>query len=322
MTPLVSIIIPTFNAEKYIKEAIESAISQSWSNKEIIAVDDGSTDHSLEIIRSFGDRIRWETGINQGAPISRNRGLELAQGEYIKFLDADDVLLLDCIEKQVAQVSQLSSDSKAIVYGDAMWVDRNGDPIPNHPLRARQPAEDPIAHILAQCPLTSCPLHKREYLLEIGGFDSCLPRGQEHDLHLRLVLAGVKFVHHPGFVYQYREYSDGDRISKNAYSKKGAMIYYNTLQRHKKLIEAQTGQTLAPEVRKILSQRFWMYGRSILREGYITEANQYFSDARQLDAKHCMVGSMPYPALVKLFGTKRAESMLQNAKSLLKSTAI
>lgn len=322
MSPLVSIIIPCYNNQAFLQEAIASAVNQTYSSVEIIVIDDGSTDRSLEIIRSFGDRIRWETGINQGAPSARNRGLELARGKYIKFLDADDVLLPDCIERQVAQASQLLPDRKAIVYGDAIWVNRNGDPIPSYPLRARQPVEDPIAHILAQCPLTSCPLHKREYLLEIGGFDPFLPRGQEHDLHLRLVLAGVEFVHHPGFAYQYREYSDGDRISNDAYSKKGAMVYYNTLQRHKNLIEAQTGQSLAPEVRKILSQRFWMYGRSILREGYITEANQYFSAARQLDAKHCLVGSAPYPALVKLFGTKRAELMLQHARSLLKSTAI
>jgi glycosyltransferase involved in cell wall biosynthesis len=65
--PLVSIIIPCYNAEEYVSEAIESALRQTYSNKEVIVIDDGSTDGSLDVIRSFGSRVRWETGPNSGA---------------------------------------------------------------------------------------------------------------------------------------------------------------------------------------------------------------------------------------------------------------
>jgi glycosyltransferase involved in cell wall biosynthesis len=102
-TPLVSIIIPVFNAEQYIADTINSALSQTWSNIEIIIVDDGSTDQSLNIARKFNDgRISVITQKNKGASAARNAGLKEAKGEYIQFLDADDLLSPDKIEAQVA----------------------------------------------------------------------------------------------------------------------------------------------------------------------------------------------------------------------------
>ena len=80
MTKFVSILIPCYNAERWIAQAIESALAQTWSEKEIIVVDDGSTDRSLEVIRQFDGRIRWETGPNRGGNVARNRLLELARG--------------------------------------------------------------------------------------------------------------------------------------------------------------------------------------------------------------------------------------------------
>src|SRR5688572_3055345 len=101
MSQMVSILIPCHNAARWISQAIESALAQSWGWKEVVAVDDGSTDHSLEIIKSFGDRIRFETGPNRGGNAARNRLLELASGEWLQYLDADDYLLPDKVERQM-----------------------------------------------------------------------------------------------------------------------------------------------------------------------------------------------------------------------------
>jgi glycosyltransferase involved in cell wall biosynthesis len=104
--PLVSIIIPVHNAALYLEQAVASAIRQSWQNKEIIIVDDGSTDDSLVISGSFACNgvkiIRQE---NKGASSARNKGLAEARGEYIQFLDADDLLSADKIEKQVSALA-------------------------------------------------------------------------------------------------------------------------------------------------------------------------------------------------------------------------
>ena len=89
---LVSIIIPCYNAEKYLNQAVDSALAQTYPHCEVIVIDDGSTDGSLEILKKYHQLIRWETGPNQGGCAARNRGLEIANGEWIQFLDADDML--------------------------------------------------------------------------------------------------------------------------------------------------------------------------------------------------------------------------------------
>jgi glycosyltransferase involved in cell wall biosynthesis len=95
--PLVSILIPCHNAENWIAEAIESGIAQTWPAKEIIVLDDGSTDRSLDIIRGFGERIRSEAAKHRGGNATRNRLLELARGDWIQYLDADDYLRPSCV---------------------------------------------------------------------------------------------------------------------------------------------------------------------------------------------------------------------------------
>src|ERR1700734_3340325 len=101
MSPLVSILIPCFNAKQWIAQAIESALQQTWPEKEVIVVDDGSTDGSLGVIKRFEGRVRWETGPNRGGNQARNRLLELARGEWLQYLDADDYLLPDKVALQM-----------------------------------------------------------------------------------------------------------------------------------------------------------------------------------------------------------------------------
>jgi Glycosyl transferase family 2 len=96
---LVSILIPCFNAERWIGQAIESALAQTYMSTEIIVVDDGSTDGSLEVLRLFGQHIRWETGPNRVANVTR-------KGFWLQYLDADDYLISDKIEAQMALVAE------------------------------------------------------------------------------------------------------------------------------------------------------------------------------------------------------------------------
>src|ERR1700722_9877011 len=98
---LVSIIIPCYNAERWVQEAVESCLNQSYPNIEIIVVDDGSTDRSLEILRRYGPRIKLKSGPNRGGNVARNQGFALSSGRYIQYLDADDYLEPDKIARQV-----------------------------------------------------------------------------------------------------------------------------------------------------------------------------------------------------------------------------
>jgi glycosyltransferase involved in cell wall biosynthesis len=102
MMPLVSILIPTYNAEKWVGETIRSAIAQTWQPKEIIIVDDGSNDRTLEIVEAFeSESVRIVRQDNQGAAAARNKAFSLSRGDYIQWLDADDLLSPDKVARQL-----------------------------------------------------------------------------------------------------------------------------------------------------------------------------------------------------------------------------
>jgi glycosyltransferase involved in cell wall biosynthesis len=111
VSDLVSILIPAYNAEKWIKETIRSASEQTWPNKEIIIVDDGSTDSTLRIAKeSESPLVKVITQENKGASAARNKALSIAQGDYIQWLDADDLLAPDKISQQLLHVDHGRND--------------------------------------------------------------------------------------------------------------------------------------------------------------------------------------------------------------------
>jgi glycosyltransferase involved in cell wall biosynthesis len=112
--PLVSILIPAYNAERLIAETLQSAIDQTWPRKEIIVIDDGSTDRTAEVARRFASQgVTVVSSKNQGAAAARNQAFQLSQGDYIQWLDADDLLAPDKIERQLAALRE--GDSKRIL---------------------------------------------------------------------------------------------------------------------------------------------------------------------------------------------------------------
>lgn len=116
--PLVSIVIPVYNAEEYLEESLRSALEQSYRNLEIICVDDGSTDKSLQILlrmKQNDDRIKILSEENQGAGAARNLGMEAAGGEYIYFFDADDILQKKAIQTLVKTAGK--SDADIVLFG-------------------------------------------------------------------------------------------------------------------------------------------------------------------------------------------------------------
>jgi glycosyltransferase involved in cell wall biosynthesis len=107
MKPLVSILIPAYNAEKTIAYTIQSALAQTWQRKEIIIVDDGSKDRTAEVARRFASKqVSVVSAQNRGAAAARNHALQLSQGDYIQWLDADDLLVVDKIDRQLVALGE------------------------------------------------------------------------------------------------------------------------------------------------------------------------------------------------------------------------
>jgi glycosyltransferase involved in cell wall biosynthesis len=134
--PRFSILLPVHNRERYLRQAIDSVLAQTFTDYEFFAIDDGSTDSSLEILRSYGDRVRVLQQRNQGPEVARNSAASLAQGEYLVFLDSDDFFFpfaLDTFEQVIRNF-----DSPAVILGSLEFFDeRKGQ-------RAQMPTAQPI----------------------------------------------------------------------------------------------------------------------------------------------------------------------------------
>ena len=117
MKPLVSVIIPTYNRENYLADAIDSVLTQTFQSFELIIIDDGSTDATPEIVGNYGPKIRYHYQDNQGISASRNKGIELAKCQYIAFLDSDDLWVHDKLAQQVHNIQK--ENKPDIVFGYA-----------------------------------------------------------------------------------------------------------------------------------------------------------------------------------------------------------
>lgn len=211
---LVSVIIPCLNAAPYLERAIGSALRQTYQPVEVIVVDDGSTDGSAEIAASFGETARVFRSSGSGACSARNDGLEASRGEFIQFLDADDMLVADAVTRRVEHMTE----EVAAVFGDRLLID-GGDLVirsmtKSHPAKGWG-KKHPGVYMLAPGIHTAEPLHKRSAVCNIGGFDELLPQQQEADLHLRLYLAGCRMHYSPTPVVMFRHYRSASRISQS-----------------------------------------------------------------------------------------------------------
>jgi glycosyltransferase involved in cell wall biosynthesis len=207
--PLVSVIIPCYNAACFIGDTLGSALAQSYREIEIIVIDDGSTDGTRRIIESYGHRVRAEFGPNRGASAARNRGTELARGEFIQYLDADDLLGPDALVKRVEALQQSGAD---VAYSD--WqklVESEGgryEPGDVFAVRLEDIKVDAAIAIFTDA-FWSPPaalLYRRSMVGRIGQWNESLPIIQDARFLLDAALQGGKFVHVPGIGAHYREH--------------------------------------------------------------------------------------------------------------------
>lgn len=192
MSPHVSVIIPAYNQAQYLAEAIESALAQSFADREIIVVDDGSTDHTAAVAQRFGNAVRYVYQENQGLASARNTGIRHARGELVALLDSDDAWLPDFLTRTVALAK--AKPQQSVFYSGVRYIDTNGQPLPQ---RGEVPVLAPDAFrrklLRSNFLVPSAILMRRRAVLEAGLFDINYRRLQDWELWVRMVRFGYTF---------------------------------------------------------------------------------------------------------------------------------
>jgi glycosyltransferase involved in cell wall biosynthesis len=234
MKPLVSILVPAYNAEKWIADTLKSAISQTWDRKEIIVVDDGSKDQTLAVVKSFESQgVSVETQKNQGAAATRNRCFELSKGDYIQWLDADDLLNREKIARQLQAVGPdekrrlLSSEWAPFTY---RFYKAEFVPTPLwHDL-------SPVEWLLRKMQFnahmqTATWLVSRELTQAAGPWDTRLLGDDDGEYFCRVLLAsnGVRFV--PNAKVYYRQPGPGS-LSYIGKSERKMVAQWRSMEMH------------------------------------------------------------------------------------------
>ena len=181
MNPKVSVIIPNYNYEKFIAATVESVLSQTYGNIEIIIIDDGSKDNSLEVLKQFGDKIRVIEQKNAGVSVARNHGVSLSTGEYIAFLDADDIWLPEKLERQI---EKFNSDAEiGLVHCSMTLINPKEEPIGemNNGQEGFVSEEFLLFERGVVVGAGSTALVKRSIFDEVGGFDLRLSTAADWD---------------------------------------------------------------------------------------------------------------------------------------------
>ncbi len=204
LRPKVSIIIPTYNNVRYIGQAVASALVQTYPSFEVIVIDDGSTDGTREVLSIWRNRIRYVWQENQGVSAARNHGLRLARGEYIVFLDGDDLLRPSKLALQ-ADVLDAEPDVSVVHSGWRRMAD-DGRFLETICPWENAPNLDLKSWLLWKPAFLGAMMFRRRQLVEIGGFDESLRQAEDVDLMLRLAARHCRmvWVREPTIYYRIR----------------------------------------------------------------------------------------------------------------------
>lgn len=215
-SPKVSVIIPLYNREKYIEETVQSVLSQTYKNFELIIVDDGSIDQSRKVLEPFLNEIMMlehPGRVNKGQSAAINLGIKKSSGEYIAILDSDDIFAPHKLEKQVEFLEK--NKNIGLVYGNGYVIDESGSKL--YKFYSNSHFEDnETSKILINCyfALPTNALFRRTVFDAAGWFDEDLRSGQDHDMAIRISEI-AKLAYIDDCLFFYRKHNESISI-KNA----------------------------------------------------------------------------------------------------------
>jgi len=224
-SPKVSVIIATYNREKYLKVAIASVLQQTYVNFELIIIDDGSTDNTLKLVKNFSDpRMNYIYQNNKGRSSARNRGISIAKGQYITFLDSDDLYLPT---KLALQVNYMDNHPEVgMIYTSAYCIDEAGDFI-RHKYKAKASGSiyKKIAFFVPVTITLPTVMIRREILTKIGGFDENMNRFEDTDMWRRISkITRIDAIN--SYTCKLRTHADNALVSQNPKKLVQSLHYY------------------------------------------------------------------------------------------------
>jgi glycosyltransferase involved in cell wall biosynthesis len=286
-SPLVTVVIPCYNQAHYLGEAIESVLSQSYRNFEIIVVDDGSTDNTSEVASHY-EEVRLVRQENRGLAGARNSGLAEAEGEYLVFLDADDRLLPRALEVNITELA--ARPQCALVAGYQWLIEADGSPFGQERLladsqrRVRPPRHiggDIYRTILSRRYHILCGtvMYRRFVFETVGQFDPELKASEDYDLYFRIARRFPVYCHDT-VIFEYRKHNsamtrDHGRMlkfsmevlrSQREYAKKDDVSWAAYKAGVRKVQEVEHGTPLAGDVRSAARKHEW---KEALRGAYL-----------------------------------------------------
>ena len=296
--PLVSIGIPAHNGAATVAAAVESALAQSWPRKEVLVVDDGSTDGSVQRLEPYRSRIRLLTQPNRGRASARNALLEASRGDWIQWLDQDDLLLPSKIAAQLAEAR--GGEGADVLYSPCLFEEGGGA------LRLQAPC--PEADLLSgwfagELPQTGGYLWRREAVLRLGGWSDRAPLFDDYELVGRALCEGLRFRLAPsrGAVWRIRRGPfSAERSRSFARQKTGVLVAMA------RWLDESRGWT--PPLRRSAGEAFFLAARWLARSGERAEAERLFTEASARGWARPPSNPL-YRLLLRALGFARAERL-------------
>ena len=299
MTPRVTIAIPCYNAARWIGDAVQSALEQTWPEKETIVVDDGSTDGSREVLASFGEKIRVIHGAHRGGNHARNAAVLASTGEWIQFLDADDFLLPQKITRQFYEVASADADVifSPVIFDQGGWRSVNQ-------VDARR---DPRTLWLAwQLPQTGGCLWRKSALSKIDYWNEATSCCQEFELYLRAINGGLRFRFAPTANAVYRVWSE-DTLCR----KEPRQVIAVRTQLYRDFVQwLRAHATLNPEHLDLAGRACFEMARTLAKLD-LAEAGRYHDERKLEQLIHVSGPAAPlsYRTAYRAFGFSFAEKI-------------
>lgn len=275
INPRVSVIIPTYNRAAMLKEAVDSVLAQNYRNFELIVVDDGSTDDTLEFLSAFREDITLVRQTHQGVSSARNAGIKAASGSLVAFLDSDDLWLP---EKLSHQVDFFNANPEAqICQTEEIWI-RNGIRV-NPKKRHKKPSGMIFKASLNLCLVSPSAVMLRHGLLKtIGLFDESLPACEDYDLWLRISSRfPVHLIDEPLLI---KTGGHPDQLSRMTGLDKYRIYSICKIMQSGELTPKQYQAAL-----EVLKKKCAIYAQGCRRRGKVKEAENYLSLASSFDGQ-------------------------------------